>query len=234
MKSFLLSLLFVSGFLSVSAQTQSPDQYLGYPLGSRFTVHQRVVDYFKYVAAQHPNIKLINYGKTYEGRDLMVAVISSQANINNLEEIRKNNIAMSNAKAPDLDLKKQPAILWLSYNVHGNEASSTETAMKMIYTLSQAAAPNIRQWLNNTVVIIDPCLNPDGRDRYVSNFNSVSGLVPDPNPYAREHQEPWPRGRSNHYYFDLNRDWAWQTQIETQEPHGALPAVDARSACGFP
>ncbi len=216
MKSFLLSLLFISGILSVKAQTQSPDQYLGYPLGSRFTIHQKVVDYFKYVAAQHPNIKLLNYGKTYEGRELMVAVISAQANINNLEEIRKNNVAMSNAAAANLDVKKQPAILWLSYNVHGNEASSTETAMKMIYTLSQASTADIKQWLNNTVVIIDPCLNPDGRDRYVQNFSAVAGLVPDVNPYGREHQEPWPRGRSNHYYFDLNRDWAWQTQIETK------------------
>ena len=215
MKSFLLSLLFISSVLFAKAQTQTPDQYLGYPLGSRFTVHQKVVDYFKYVATKHPNIKLLNYGKSNEGRELFVAVISSEANMNNLENIRLNNVAMSNA-SKNVDLSKQPAILWLSYNVHGNEASSTETAMKMIYTLSQAASSNIKQWLNNTVVIIDPCLNPDGRDRYVYNFNSVVGTVPDVNPYAREHQEPWPRGRSNHYYFDLNRDWAWQTQTETK------------------
>lgn len=215
MKSFLLSLLFISSVLCLKAQTQTPDQYLGYPLGSRFTVHEKVVDYFKYVAAQHPHIKLLNYGKSYEGRELFVAVISSEVNMKNLETIRVNNVAMSNA-AKNVDLKNQPAILWLSYNVHGNEASSTETAMKMIYTLSQATAANIKQWLSNTVVIIDPCLNPDGRDRYVHHFNSVVGTVPDANPNAREHQEPWPRGRSNHYYFDLNRDWAWQTQIETQ------------------
>ena len=216
MKAFLLALLFISGIFPAKAQTKSPDEYLGYPLGSRFTLHQKVADYYKYVAAQHPNIKLVSYGKTYEGRELMVAIISSQANIDKLEEIRKSNLAMSRAKAKDIDVKKQPTILWLSYNVHGNEASSTETAMKMIYTLSQATAPNVQQWLNNTVVIIDPCLNPDGRDRYVQYFNAVVGLAPDPNPYAREHQEPWPRGRVNHYYFDLNRDWAWQTQIETQ------------------
>ncbi|MET3113043.1 hypothetical protein AAKU52_000764 [Pedobacter sp. CG_S7] len=216
MKPFFLSLLVISGIFSATAQTKSPDEYLGYPLGSRFTIHQKVADYFKYIASQHKNIKLVSYGKTYEGRELMVAIVSAQKNIDNLEEIRKNNVAMSMASSSNVDPKQQPAILWLSYNVHGNEASSTETAMKMIYSLSQATMPNVKQWLSNTVVIIDPCLNPDGRDRYVQNFNSVAGILPDANPGAREHQEPWPRGRVNHYYFDLNRDWAWQTQIETQ------------------
>ena len=112
---------------------------------------------------------------------------------------------------------KQPAILWLSYNVHGNEANSTETAMKVLYTLAEAKDVNTQAWLKNTVVIIDPCLNPDGRERYVSYFNMVSGKTPNPDPSAREHSEPWPGGRSNHYYYDLNRDWAWQTQIETQQ-----------------
>lgn len=215
MKPLLLSFLLFAGIYSAQAQTKSPDDYLGYPLGSRFTSHQKVVDYFKYVASAHPEIKIAPYGKTYEGRELLVAIVSSPANMGRLEEIRQNNLALSNAKG-NVELKKQPAILWLSYNVHGNEASSTETAMKMIYTLATGTASNVKQWLENTVVIIDPCLNPDGRDRYVNFFNSVSGVIPDPNPSAREHQEPWPRGRANHYYFDLNRDWAWQTQVETQ------------------
>jgi hypothetical protein len=217
MKQIILSFLLISGIFSATAQTKSPDEFLGYPLGSRFTIHQKVVDYFKYVASQHKNIKLQSYGKTNEGKELLVAIISSQDNMNNLEEIRKNNVALSMAANVKIDVKKQPAILWLSYNVHGNEASSTETAMKMIYTLSQAAAPNIQQWLSNTVVIIDPCLNPDGRDRFAQTFNAMVGLVPNANPNAREHQEPWPRGRVNHYYFDLNRDWAWQTQVETKQ-----------------
>lgn len=217
MKHLFLSLVFAAALFSVQAQTKSPDEFLGYPLGSHFTPHQKVVDYFKYVASQHKNIKLESYGKTYEGRELLVAFISSAENMDRLEEIRKNNLALSQASKITFDLNKQPAVLWLSYNVHGNEASSTETAMKMIYTLSEATAPNVQQWLSNTVVAIDPCLNPDGRDRFVNNFNMTVGLVPDASPNAREHQEPWPRGRVNHYYFDLNRDWAWQTQVETQK-----------------
>ena len=217
MKSFLLCLLFATGFIAVQGQTKSPDEFLGYPLGSRFTLHEKVNDYFKYVASQHQHIKLISYGKSHEGRELLVAIVSAQENINNLEEIRKRNVLWSKGGKEISDAKKQPAILWLSYNVHGNEASSTETAMKMIYSLSQASTPALQKWLSSTVVIIDPCLNPDGRDRYVNFYNGVVGLTPNANPAAREHQEPWPRGRVNHYYFDLNRDWAWQTQMETQQ-----------------
>ncbi|RYY11363.1 MAG: zinc carboxypeptidase, partial [Chitinophagaceae bacterium] len=138
-------------------------------------------------------------------------------NMANLETIRKNNLMLSRGQEKAPKPNKSPAILWLSYNVHGNEASCTETALKMLYDLIAGKDEKIAGWLKNTVVIIDPCLNPDGRERYVSYFNDVSGDKPNPNPVAREHIEPWPGGRYNHYYFDLNRDWAWQTQIETQQ-----------------
>lgn len=109
-----------------------------------------------------------------------------------------------------------PVILWLSFNVHGNEPASSETAMQTLYDLVDPDNANTKAWLKNTVVVIDPCLNPDGRERYVNFYNSARGGVPDANPSSREHREPWPGGRTNHYYFDLNRDWAWQTQKETQ------------------
>ncbi|MDB5019826.1 MAG: hypothetical protein JWQ28_953, partial [Pedobacter sp.] len=159
--------------------------------------------------------KLISYGKTYEGRELLAVVLSAAGNMNRLEEIRESNLALS--KGQQAKLKDQPAVLWMSYNVHGNEASSSETAMKTLFTLSQNQTNAIKQYLQNTVVILDPCLNPDGRERYVQYFNAVSGIKPDASPDAREHREPWPYGRVNHYYFDLNRDWAWQTQVETQQ-----------------
>lgn len=219
MKRFLLSLLVIAaGILSAAeAQIKTPDEFLGYTLGSKFTAHDKVVDYFKYVIARDKSTRLITYGKTYEGRELIVAVISSAKNIDNLEQIRKNNLSLSKAQKPDLKPGEQPAILWLSYNVHGNEASSSETAMKTLYALSEGKTKEIQDWLKNTVVVIDPCLNPDGRERYLNYFNGVSGRKPNMNPMAREHYESWPGGRSNHYYFDLNRDWAWQTQLETQQ-----------------
>jgi hypothetical protein len=209
-------LISLGSVLFVQAQLKSPDDFLGYELGSHFTPHHKVADYFRQTAAASPkNTKLIEYGKTNEGRPLMVAVVSSAENINRLEQIRNNNLALTTGSNTSVDLSSQPAILWLSYNVHGNEANSTETAMKMLYTLALGTNKPATEWLKNTVVVIDPCLNPDGRDRYVNYFNSVVGKTPNSDPSSREHIEPWPGGRPNHYYFDLNRDWAWQTQVES-------------------
>lgn len=209
--------MLLSWGMSIKAQTPSPDEFLGYPLGSRFTPHQKVVDYFKKVASTNKNIQLQVYGKTYEGRELLLAVISDAANMNRIDQIKTTNQGLAHADKNAGSIANQPAIVWLSYNVHGNESNSTETSMKVLYTLAQAKDGQTASWLKNTVVIIDPCLNPDGRERYVSNYNMVSGKVPNPNPTAREHSEPWPGGRPNHYYYDLNRDWAWQTQVETQQ-----------------
>lgn len=219
MKWFLISLLVMATGIrnAADAQVKSPDDFLGYQLGSRFTATDKVVDYFKYIAARDKNVQLISYGKSYEGRELLVAVISSKENMDRLEQIRENNLSLSKAGKQELKPGSHPAILWLSYNVHGNEASSSETAMKTLFSLSEGKTKEIQGWLKNTVVIIDPCLNPDGRERYLNYFNGVSGRKPNLNPMAREHHEPWPGGRYNHYYFDLNRDWAWQTQLETQQ-----------------
>ncbi len=142
--------------------------------------------------------------------------IASNENIGRLEEIRHNNLRLAGIEKSGTATSTTPVIVWLSYNVHGNEPSSSEAAMQALYDMIDPANTRTQPWLKNTVVVIDPCLNPDGRDRYVNFYNSVKGEKPDANPSAREHSEPWPGGRVNHYYFDLNRDWAWQTQKETQ------------------
>ena len=217
-KSITFCLVYMASVLVLNAQIKSPDEFLGYELGAHFTPHYKVADYFKQTAVASPkNIKLIEYGKTNEGRPLLVAVISAPENIARLEQIRTNNLKLATGADQTVDLKAQPAIVWLSYNVHGNEANSTETSMKMLYTLSSGRNVEANNWLKNTVVVIDPCLNPDGRDRYVNYFNSVVGKTPNSDPASREHIEPWPGGRPNHYYFDLNRDWAWQTQLESKQ-----------------
>ena len=92
----------------------------------------------------------------------------------------------------------------MSYNVHGNEASSLEASMITLYDLANSSNAKTQEWLKNTVVIIDPCINPDGRDRYANFFNQHSNVVINPSSDAKEHREPWPGGRTNHYYFDLN------------------------------
>jgi hypothetical protein len=219
MKKILLFLALLLPALASLAQLQSPEQFLGYPAGSRFTPHFKIVNYLFHVAKEVPDmVKVEQYGSTYEGRPLLLAYVASKENFANLEDIRKNNLRLASASPGKTAANENaPAILWLSYNVHGNEPSSSEAAMLTLYELVNPANAQTKEWLKNTVVIIDPCINPDGRDRYVNWLNQVIGRFPNPNPVAREHSEPWPGGRTNHYNFDLNRDWAWQTQAETRQ-----------------
>ncbi len=215
---FLLFSLFLSA-QAVAQSIPSPEQFLGYPLGSKFTPHHHIIQYFEALAKARPDMmKLYQYGKTYEGRPLMVAYISQPENIARLDAIKANNLRLAGlAKDKMAAQTDMPAIVWLSYNVHGSEPSSSEAALKTIFALLDPANAKTKTWLTNTVVILDPCINPDGRDRYVNWFNSVASVIPNPEPASREHQEPWPGGRTNHYNFDLNRDWAWQSQAESQQ-----------------
>lgn len=199
---------------------QSPEDFLGYKIGSRYTPHWKIVSYFQQVAASMPSlVKLEKYGETNEGRPLLLAFISSAENMKSLEPIRMNNLRLANLAKDKMAAIEEnaPAIVWLSYNVHGNETSSSEAAMLTLYALVNPAETKTKEWLKNTVVIIDPCINPDGRDRYVNWYNSVVGKNNNPQRVSREHREPWPGGRTNHYNFDLNRDWAWQTQVESRQ-----------------
>jgi hypothetical protein len=209
-KASLIVLMLLTGTL-YSQSIQSPSEFLGYEIGTRFTRHHKVVAYFKYVSITLGNVKLEKYGETNENRPLYVSFISSQENINNLENIRREHLSQTGIIAGNAANKK--AIVWLSYNVHGNEASSTEAAMLTLYEL----VTNKKAWLENTLVILDPCINPDGRDRYVNWFNQVKSTPYNVDQNAKEHSEPWPGGRPNHYLFDLNRDWAWVTQVESEQ-----------------
>lgn len=215
-KSAIFTLLFLLSASLFGQGIKSPSEFLGYELGTRFTPNYKVVDYYEHVASQLSNVKLQKYGETNELRPLIVAYLSAQENIDNWEQIRTDNL--KRAKLMDGEPSgKKVGIVWLSYNVHGNEANSTETAMKTLYELARPDNAKSKEWLKNTVVIMDPCINPDGRDRYSNWINQVAGTTPNPRPEAAEHSEPWPGGRPNHYLFDLNRDWAWQKQIESQQ-----------------
>lgn len=221
MKKILFGLFCMGITVAAIAQSvPSPEQFLGYKVGTRFTRHHRIVDYVKTIAGARPDmVKVEKYGETNEGRELMLAFVSTPENMQKLEQIRINNLRMAglakDKAAPQTE--NAPAIVWLSYNVHGNEASSSEAFLLTIHALTDATNTQTKEWLKNTVVVLDPCINPDGRDRYINWYNSVVGKNYNADPASREHAEPWPGGRSNHYNFDLNRDWAWQTQVETQQ-----------------
>ena len=210
MKFRVLLLAIICSSSLFSQNIQSPKEFLGYELGKQFTRHHRVVDYFTYVSTQLDNVLLEKYGETNERRPLYVSYISSKKNIENIEQIRHNNLGQTGLKPASIN---DIAIVWLSYNVHGNEASSTEASMQTLYELVTTK----KDQLENTLVIIDPCINPDGRDRYANWYNQVKSEPYTTDQNAKEHREPWPGGRANHYLFDLNRDWAWATQIESTQ-----------------
>lgn len=196
--------------LTLQAQLQSPSEFLGYEIGTEFSRHADVVRYFEHVAANSNMVTYHNYGKTYERRPLTYAIISTPENMANIEKIRTDNLKSIGIEPGSAN--PETAIVWLSYNVHGNEASSLEASMVTLHKL----VTEHTDWLRNTVVIIDPCINPDGRDRYANWYNQVKATPYNPSQIAAEHSEPWPGGRPNHYLFDLNRDWLWATQVESR------------------
>ncbi len=209
-------MLFASISVAAQAKLQSPDEFLGYPLGSQYTFHYRLVEYFQHIAKGKPEfVKLIQYGKTNEDRPLMLAVISDPGNMANIEEIRKDNLRKVGFESGTSGTNV--TFVWISCSVHGNEPSGSESAMKTIYELVNADNATTKTWLKNTVVLMDISVNPDGYSRYTNWFKQVGHAQPNHHPESREHQEPWPGGRVNHYYFDLNRDWAWLSQIESQQ-----------------
>ncbi|HSI75623.1 MAG TPA: M14 metallopeptidase family protein [Lunatimonas sp.] len=210
-------LLFFSLFIIGQgfSQTRSPAEFLGYEMGQRFTPHHKVIAYYEHIAATNDNVVLEYYGQTSEFRPLLVAFVSAKDNIDKLETLRADNLKRAGLIAGNPET--QLPITWLSYNVHGNEAVSSEAAMMTLYALVDPNEPKTKAWLENSLVIMDPCLNPDGQERYVNWYNQKGNAILQPDPQSVEHREPWPGGRPNHYLFDLNRDWAWQTQKESQE-----------------
>ncbi|MCC7504642.1 MAG: zinc carboxypeptidase [Saprospiraceae bacterium] len=214
--------LLLSAFLALpfalSAQIKSPDAFFPHQPGVQYTRHDQLTDYFEYLAANATQtMRLERYGMTNEDRPLQVAYFSAPENMARLEQIRVNNLRLAGVADGTPDLSNPIAIVWLSMSVHGNEASGSECSPELAYRLATQTDPQIREWLKNTVVVLDPSLNPDGYSRYTNWFRGVSGPGPNVNPEAREHREPWPSGRTNHYYFDLNRDWAWATQAESRQ-----------------
>ncbi|MBK9391109.1 MAG: zinc carboxypeptidase [Bacteroidetes bacterium] len=213
------SVLMVSltiNFPSGSQDLKSPGEFLGYEPGMQFTYQHKAVEYFRYIADNSPLAEFREYGTTYEGRTLGVCFVSSEENLANLEELRKNNLIKTGLASGEPTGKQIPFV-WLGYNVHGNEAVGMEAAMKTLYTLVSGSYPNVNEYLKSCVIIIDPCQNPDGHELYTSRYRNSMSMLLNPDKNAWEHNQGWPSSRSNHYMFDLNRDWTWQTQTETRQ-----------------
>lgn len=218
MKKLVVIFLIINALTAQSQNLKTPKEFYGFQPGTKVLFHHQVVSYFKYVAATRPDkVKLYQNGLTNEGREQIALVVGNPASIAKIEEIRANNLIDIGLKEGKSTGLKTPAIAYLSYSVHGNEIAGTTAVSDVLYELLNSENELAKRILKNTVVIIDPALNPDGYDRYSSWYNQVTNQVADATPYGREHSEPWPGGRFLHYLFDPNRDWAWQVQKESEQ-----------------
>ena len=198
-----------------TADVPTPEAFLP-DYGRAFTPHHRLVAYFEAVAAASPRVTVERYGETYEGRPLILAYVSSEANLADLDGLRRDHLRRSGRGGDEAPADAEPkAVVWLSYSVHGNELAGAEASPTVLYALA-TATDSLADALANTLVILDPSLNPDGYTRYTDDYRRRAGRFPDADPDAWEHAEPWPGGRTNHYLFDLNRDWVWASQTETR------------------
>jgi Zinc carboxypeptidase len=196
----------------------------GFAVGERFVDHGMVGRVLAAIDGSSERIQVVRYGTTNEGRPLLLAIATTPENHARWPEIELGLRRLADPRLLGADpaaerealIASLPVVVWLSFSVHGNESSGTEAALALLYHLAAAADPAVETMLRDAVIVIDPCLNPDGRDRYVHAFRARMGAEPNPDPQAAEHAEPWPGGRVNHYYFDLNRDWAFLTQVETR------------------
>ncbi len=194
----------------------SPEEFLGYPIGKQHTRHDQIVAYFTKLAEVSDRATIASYGKTHEHRKLVMLTISTPENLNNLSEIKQQHLAFTNPSLTPSNYNEVPVFIQLGYNVHGNEPSSSEAAMLTAYTLVASKSTEVKDYIENAVIFIDPTINPDGRDRHTQWANQFRGnpLVSDT--YDIEHNEGWPYGRTNHYWFDLNRDWLLAINPESQ------------------
>lgn len=191
----------------------TPEQFLGYPIGSRYTRHDRLVAYFEQLAAVSERVQVEHIGHSYEGRPLLLVTVSSPRNLGRLPQIKAQRQQLVDPAAPIP--ADAPAVAWLAYSVHGNETSSAEAALLTAYYLAASQDAQTLHWLDNAVVVLDPAQNPDGRDRAANWHNAWGSNPAASDPADREHVEPFPGGRFNHYLTDLNRDWLALGQADT-------------------
>jgi len=193
----------------------TPSQFLGYEIGSRYTRHDQLVAYFDELARHSDRIKVERIGSSYEGRPLLIATVTSAQNQQQLETLRRQHVTLVDPAQPLSAAGNSPVVVWLGYSVHGNETSSGEAALLTAYYLVANRSAETAQWLQQAVVLIDPAQNPDGRDRAASWHNAYASSPASADPADKEHVEPFPQGRTNHYFTDLNRDWLALTQQDT-------------------
>ena len=224
MKSILTFLLFTITFIASAQNNVTLDYYLpqhitydssipkpasiiGHEVGEWHVTHDKLMFYMQTLAKASDRITIENRGETFEGRPILLLTVTAAKNHQNIAQVRKNHIALSETGSSSLNTSQMPIVVYQGFSIHGNEPSGSNAALAYAYYLAAAQGPEIEATLENTVILLDPSFNPDGLQRfaYWANTNRSQNLNPDNN--DREYHEVWPGGRTNHYWFDMNRDW---------------------------
>ncbi len=204
-----------------SNKIDKPSVYLGFEIGERVASPYQISNAILAWANQSDRMIVKEYARSHEDRPLYAVFISSPENLNNLDTIKENVNLLSdgintNANKARLLIEELPAIAWMAYSIHGNETSGADAAMASIYHFIASEDKDTLEMLDNMVIIIDPMMNPDGRARFAKSLEQYRGTAPNYDDQSLLHTGDWPYGRTNHYFFDLNRDWIYVTQPETR------------------
>ena len=204
-----------------SNKIDKPSVYLGFEIGERVASPYQISNAILAWANQSDRMIVKEYARSHEDRPLYAVFISSPENLNNLDTIKQNVNLLSdgintNANKARLLIEELPAIAWMAYSIHGNETSGADAAMASIYHFIASEDKDTLEMLDNMVIIIDPMMNPDGRARFAKSLEQYRGTAPNYDDQSLLHTGDWPYGRTNHYFFDLNRDWIYVTQPETR------------------
>ncbi len=193
--------------VSYNSKIPTPQSILGFVPGKWHVTHDKLVEYMKILAEYSPRITLENRGKTFEDRPLILLTITSEKNHQNIEQIRKDHLQLTDVSSTQLNIDALPIIVYQGFSIHGNEASGSNASLLAAYYLAAAQGEEIDELLETTVILFDPSFNPDGLQRfsYWANTNKSKNISTDPQ--DREYSEAWPGARTNHYWFDMNRDW---------------------------
>lgn len=203
--------------ISFNPSVTSPKEFFGFEVGHRHLRHDQVAAYMQALADQSDRISIQKYGQTHGGRPLLLLTITSQKNQARLSEIKRRHRALAKTDGePMPDLSDLPVVMNMGYGVHGDEPSATNTSPLVAHYLAAAEGEEIEQILENSVILLDPSLNPDGFDRFARWANTFRGRVLNSDPAHIEHRQGWPAGRVNYYWFDLNRDWLPVQHPESQ------------------
>lgn len=193
--------------ISYDAAIPTPKEVIGHEVGEWHVTHDKLMFYMQTLANASDRINIENRGETFEGRPILLLTVTSPKNHTNIDSIREEHVALTNSGSKTTNVDAMPIVVYQGFSIHGNEPSGANAGLAYAYYLAAAQGPAIEDLLDNMVILMDPSFNPDGLQRfaYWANTNKSKNLNPDPN--DREYSEVWPGARTNHYWFDMNRDW---------------------------